>query len=58
MRALRELNPRVEGLSDDARVVVSEPFGDLSEYRVEIRPSTSVVIDRGGLEIRDFCPAP
>jgi len=31
MRALKELNPTVEGLSDDARAVVSEPFGDLSE---------------------------
>jgi len=56
MRALKELNPRVEGLSDDARAVVSEPFGDLSDYWVEIRPSSSVVIDRGGLEIRDFGP--
>jgi glutamine amidotransferase len=56
MRALKELNPRVEGLSDDARAVVSEPFGDLSEYWVEIRPSSSVVIDGGGLEIRDFRP--
>jgi glutamine amidotransferase len=56
MRALKELNPRVEGLSDDARVVVSEPFGDLSQYWVEIRPFSSVVIDGGGLEIRDFSP--
>jgi len=56
MRALKELNPRVEGLSNDARAVVSEPFGDLSEYWVEIRPSSSVVIDGGGLEIRDFRP--
>jgi len=56
MRALKELNPTVKGLSDDARAVVSEPFGDLSEYWVEIRPSSSVVIDGGGLEIRDFRP--
>jgi hypothetical protein len=56
MRALKELNPTVEGLSDDARAVVSEPFGDLSDYWVEIRPSSSVVIDGGGLEIRDFNP--
>jgi glutamine amidotransferase len=56
MRALKELNPRVEGLSDDARAVVSEPFGVLSESWVEIRPSSSVVIDGGGLEIRDFKP--
>jgi glutamine amidotransferase len=56
MRAIKELNPMVEGLSDDARAVVSEPFGDLSKYWVEIRPSSSVVIDGGGLEIRDFRP--
>ncbi len=56
MRAIKELNPRVEGLSDDARAVVSEPFGDLSDYWVEIRPSSSVVVDGGGLEIRDFRP--
>jgi hypothetical protein len=28
----------------------------LSESWVEIRPSSSVVIDGGGLEIRDFKP--
>jgi predicted glutamine amidotransferase len=56
MRAIKELNPRVQGLSDDARAVVSEPFGTLSESWVEIRPSSSVVIDGGGLEIRDFQP--
>lgn len=58
MRALKELNPRVEGWSNDTRVVVSEPFGTLSESWVEIRPSSSVVIDAGGLEIRDFRPLP
>ena len=57
MRALKELNPRIDGFSDDARAVVSEPFGALSESWVEIRPSSSVVIDGGGLEIRDFRPA-
>ncbi len=56
MRALKELNPRLDGLSDDTRVVVSEPFGTLSESWVEIRPSSSVVIDGGGLEMRDFRP--
>jgi glutamine amidotransferase len=56
MHALKELNPRIDGFSDDARVVVSEPFGTLSESWVEIRPSSSVVIDGGGLEIRDFRP--
>jgi len=29
---------------------------DLSEYWLEIRPSSSVVIDGGGLEIQDFKP--
>jgi glutamine amidotransferase len=57
MRALKELNPKIEGFSDDSRAVVSEPFGTLSESWVEIRPSSSVVIDGAGLEIRDFTPA-
>ncbi len=36
--------------------LVSEKFGDLSEYRVELRPWSSAVIDGGGVEIRDLGP--
>ncbi|MFV2073911.1 MAG: class II glutamine amidotransferase [Thermoanaerobaculales bacterium] len=56
MRALKELNPQVDRFSDDARAVVSEPFGRLSEAWTEIQPSTAVVVDGERLEIRDFGP--
>jgi len=56
MRALKELNPRADRFSDDARVVVSEPFGTLSESWVEIPKSSAVIIDGEGFETRDFEP--
>ena len=36
--------------------LVSETFGDLSDDWVKMKPSSSVVIDGGGLEIRGFGP--
>ncbi len=56
MRALRELSPNIENLSDETRAVVSEPFGQLSEACVEIPGSTAVVIEGGCLEKRPFLP--
>jgi hypothetical protein len=36
--------------------LVSEKFGDLSDDWVKMKPSSSVVIHGGGLEIRGFGP--
>ena len=56
MRALKELSPQVAEFSDDTRVIVSEPFGQLSEAWCEIPPSTAVVIDGDRLDHRPFHP--
>lgn len=56
MRALKELSPQVAEFSDDTRVIVSEPFGQLSEAWCEIPPSTAVVIDGDRLENQPFQP--
>lgn len=57
--ALRELhpdNPRLQGLSDEDRVVVSEPLGDLPGAWQEVPESTAVIVQPGADETRPFHP--
>ena len=60
VQAIRHLypdNPRFERLSDDDRLIVSEPFSDLPGVWKEIPPSTAVAVSRGGvLDERPFTP--
>lgn len=56
---LRELYPDVERLqlfSDDAHVVVSEPFNDLPGTFVEVPESTVAVLDASGYHHQEFSP--
>jgi glutamine amidotransferase len=51
-------NERFQQLTDDDRLVVSEPFSDLPGVWREIPPSTAVTVGHGGLfEERPFTPA-
>ena len=51
-------NPRASRMSDDDRLIVSEPFSDLPGVWHEIPESTAVTVGRGGvLEQRPFQPA-
>ncbi|MGZ4537147.1 MAG: class II glutamine amidotransferase [Nocardioidaceae bacterium] len=50
-------NPELHELSDDARLVVSEPLGDLRGAWREVPESTCVVIDHGKEELLPFTPA-
>ena len=48
--ALRELhphNPRLQGLAEGDRVIVSEPLGDLSGAWLEVPESTALVVEAG-----------
>jgi predicted glutamine amidotransferase len=57
--ALRRLHPhnkRLQQLSEGDRVVVSEPFGDLSGAWLEVPESTALVITDGDLQERPFTP--
>ncbi len=61
--ALRELVPpefreRLEDFSDDARVIVSEPFSDLPEAWQAIPESSFVTIEAGEVLCREFSPVP
>jgi len=59
VRALYPDNARVQLLSDDDRVIVSEPFADLPGLWQEIQPGTAVSVEHGGvLEERPFRPRP
>ena len=49
-------DPRLHGLSDDSRLVVSEPLGDLRGAWNEIPEATSVTIRGGREELRPFAP--
>ena len=49
-------NPVLHGLSDDTRIVVSEPLGDLRGAWLEIPESTCLVVGGGVQETRPFVP--
>jgi glutamine amidotransferase len=57
IRSLHPENPRLQRLTEDDRVIVSEPFSDLPGVWQEIPPSTAVIVRRGGvLEEHPFRP--
>ena len=57
IRRLHPDNPRVQRLSSDDRVIVSEPFSDLPGVWHEIPPATAVTVRHGGmLEEQPFQP--
>ena len=58
LRAQYPDNPLLERLTDDARLIVSEPLGDLRGAWREIGESTCIVVRKGELEVRPFAPAP
>jgi predicted glutamine amidotransferase len=61
VRMLRQQYPDREVLrevSDDARLVVSEPIGDLPGAWVEMPEATYGVVSRGGDQLLPFAPKP
>jgi predicted glutamine amidotransferase len=59
VRSLHPDNPRLQRLSPDDRLIVSEPFSDLPGVWREIPEATAVKVRRGGvLEERPFHPRP
>jgi predicted glutamine amidotransferase len=50
-------NPVLHELSEDARLIVSEPLGDLHGAWREVPESTCVVVHGGREELRPFVPA-
>ena len=60
VEALQRLHPeneRLQQLSEGARVVVSEPLGDLPGAWNEVPESSALIVADGGLEQRPFQPA-
>ncbi len=57
LRAQYPDNPVLHRLSDDARLVVSEPLGELQGAWREVPESTCVVIRHGSEELRPFGPS-
>jgi predicted glutamine amidotransferase len=57
LRAQYPDNPLLQELSDDARLVVSEPLGDLRGAWLEVPESTCLVIRNGKQEMHPFAPA-
>jgi predicted glutamine amidotransferase len=59
LRTLRELHPeltRLQELSDETRIIVSEPLGDLPGAWNEVPESSYGVIREGEDELRPFRP--
>jgi predicted glutamine amidotransferase len=57
LRRLHPDNPRIQRMSAEDRVIVSEPFADLPGVWHEIAPGTAVTVRHGGaLEERPFRP--
>ena len=58
LRAQHPDHPVLRDLSDDARVVVSEPLGGLAGAWQEVPESTCLVVRSGHEETHDFVPLP
>ncbi len=58
LRAQYPDNPVLHDLSDDARIVVSEPLGHLRGAWREVPESTCLIVRGGSEELRDFSPTP
>jgi predicted glutamine amidotransferase len=56
VRALHPDNPRLQELSDEARLIVSEPLADLSGAWLELPESTALVVRSGSHEQLPFRP--
>jgi len=56
VRALHPDNPRLQRLSDEDRVIVSEPLSDLSGAWLEVPESTALVVESGAHEQLPFRP--
>lgn len=54
--AIQELHPDVGELPDHLRIVVSEPFSDLTDLWVEIPESSVVIVEQGELLPQAFTP--
>ena len=50
-------NPMLQGISDEARLVVSEPLGELEGAWNEVPPSSWGVVQAGDDELHPFRPA-
>jgi glutamine amidotransferase len=54
---LESINPKIlNRLSDEARIIVSEPIGKFKEMWAEIPQSSTVIIKDGVIEIKPFTP--
>jgi glutamine amidotransferase len=61
VRELRELYPedaRLAVVGDDARVILSEPLGDLPGVWYEVPDASAMIVRGGTIESRPFAPAP
>ena len=58
LRAEYPDNPVFQMLSDETRIVVSEPLGDLAGVWNEVPESTYGVVQEGQDELRPFTPRP
>jgi glutamine amidotransferase len=56
LRAHYPDNPKLQGLSDEARLVVSEPLGSLEGAWNEVPPSSWGVVQPGADELHPFTP--
>ena len=56
VKALHPENPRFQGLTDETRMVVSEPLSDLPGVWVAVPESTALIIQPGGDEHLPFQP--
>ncbi|HWH95144.1 MAG TPA: class II glutamine amidotransferase [Baekduia sp.] len=56
LRALHPGNERLQRFTDEDRIVVSEPPGDLPGAWLEIPESSAVIVQRGPDEQRSFAP--
>ena len=54
--ALRQIHPALDLFSSDARMIVSEPLGDLIDSWVAIPEASVSIVERGEITTREFEP--
>ena len=56
IEAVRDVVPRAQRFSSDARALVSEPLSDLRDFWIAVDESSSITIDKGEVQVSSFAP--
>ena len=56
IEAVRDIAPRAQRFSPDARAVVSEPLSDLAEVWIPVDEASYLTVHQGEVRVAEFTP--